>query len=246
MTTDDGAPRGGTPPLINEHDLHEGRTAMNENDQRDERADDDTGREPATQRDTTSGTADSAARTVPVEDDSSGLRLDDADADSVSVEDDASDQNSGSVDADTEVLNDTVGGSRQTHAAASADPSGWPFGTGPVSAAQTADRAAAAPSSPFATGTTATGLATSAMTADVPRPRVRVGAIVWGALVLAFAVAVLLVDGTDAGRSTFDAWQASLTPAGWAVTGIVALGVIVLLIAGTSAIRRAQRHAARR
>jgi hypothetical protein len=212
MTTDDRALRDGTPPLINDHDLHEGRTAMNENDQRDDRADEDTGREPATQRD----------------------------------EDDASDQSSGSVDADTEVPNDTVGGSRQTHAAASADASGWPFGTGPVSAAQTADRAAAAPSSPFATGTTATGFAASVTTADVPRPRVRVGAIVWGALVLAFAVAVLLVDGTDAGRSTFDAWQASLTPAGWAVTGIVALGVIVLLIAGTSAIRRAQRHAARR
>ncbi|GAB3804318.1 hypothetical protein GCM10028798_24450 [Humibacter antri] len=75
------------------------------------------------------------------------------------------------------------------------------------------------------------------------RPRVRVGAIVWGVLVAAFAAAVIAVSASPDARSAFDAWQASLTPAAWAVIGVVALGVAVLLIAVTSAIRSAQRRA---
>jgi uncharacterized integral membrane protein len=74
------------------------------------------------------------------------------------------------------------------------------------------------------------------------RPRVRAGAIVWGLLVVAFAAAVIAVSATPDARNAFDAWQASLTPATWVVIGVVALGVIVLLIAGVSAIRSAQRR----
>jgi len=162
---------------------------------------------------------------------------------------------SASADARTEVLSDAdpkVAASTASEAP-STDPSGWPFGTGPVPASSATSSTEAPTSSWFASGAgvptavPATAASSSASTtASMPRPRVRAGAIVWGVLVLAFAAAVLLIDGTDAGRSTFDRWQASLTPAGWAVTGIVALGVIVLLIAGTSAIRRAQRRAAAR
>jgi len=76
-----------------------------------------------------------------------------------------------------------------------------------------------------------------------PRPRVRAGAIVWGLLVVAFAAAVIAVSATPGARNAFDAWQASLTPATWAVIGVVALGIAVLLIAGVSAIRSAQRRA---
>ncbi|HVX08895.1 hypothetical protein [Humibacter sp.] len=75
------------------------------------------------------------------------------------------------------------------------------------------------------------------------RPRLRAGAIVWGLLVVAFAAAVIAVSATPDARNAFDAWQASLTPAAWAIIGVVALGVIVLLIAGVSAIRSAQRRA---
>jgi len=75
------------------------------------------------------------------------------------------------------------------------------------------------------------------------RPRVRVGAIVWGVLVVAFAATVIAISASPDARYAFDAWQASLTPVAWAVMGVVALGVAVLLIAGTSAIRGAQRRA---
>jgi hypothetical protein len=75
------------------------------------------------------------------------------------------------------------------------------------------------------------------------RPRVRTGAIVWGALVVAFAVAAIAVSASPEVRHAFDAWQASLTPVTWMVIGVVALGIVVLLIAGVSAIRGAQRRA---
>lgn len=74
-----------------------------------------------------------------------------------------------------------------------------------------------------------------------PQPRVRIAAIVWGLLVVAFAACAVAIAAVPEARRAVDAWQASLTPAGWAVVGVVALGVVVLLIAGTSAIRRAQR-----
>ena len=76
------------------------------------------------------------------------------------------------------------------------------------------------------------------------RPRVRAGAIVWGVLVMAFAAAAVTVCGAADVRSAFQAWQASITPAGRAVLGVIALGVVVLLVAGVSAIRGAQRRAA--
>jgi len=56
------------------------------------------------------------------------------------------------------------------------------------------------------------------------------------------AAAVIAVSATPDARKAFDAWQASLTPATWAIIGVVALGVVVLLIAGASAIRSAQRR----
>jgi hypothetical protein len=82
----------------------------------------------------------------------------------------------------------------------------------------------------------------SAYPSTLQRPRVRAGAIVWGLLVVAFAAAVIAVSATPDARKAFDAWQASLTPATWAIIGVVALGVVVLLIAGASAIRSAQRR----
>ena len=93
-------------------------------------------------------------------------------------------------------------------------------------------------------GTTAAG----GMPQDAPisRPRVRVGAIVWGALVVAFAVAVVAITASPEATDAFSRWQASLTPGAWAVIGVVALGVVVLLIAGTAAIRGAQRRSAAR
>jgi hypothetical protein len=94
------------------------------------------------------------------------------------------------------------------------------------------------------TGYAATTYGASSWNATVTeRPRVRTGAIVWGALVVAFAVAAIAVSASPEVRHAFDAWQASLTPVTWMVIGVVALGIVVLLIAGVSAIRGAQRRA---
>lgn len=82
--------------------------------------------------------------------------------------------------------------------------------------------------------------------ADTPSPRVRVGAIVWGVLVVAFAALVVAVSASPGARDAFERWQASLSPAGWLLLGIIALGAVVLLIAGASAVRSAQRRAATR
>lgn len=79
--------------------------------------------------------------------------------------------------------------------------------------------------------------------AEPGRPRVRVGAIVWGLLVMTFAAGVVAISATPEARRAFDDWVASLSPAGWVIIGVVALGVAVLLVAGTSAVRSAQRKA---
>lgn len=88
---------------------------------------------------------------------------------------------------------------------------------------------------------TATWTRGSSDIAAPSRPRVRIAAIVWGVLVMAFAACAVTISASPEVRRAVDAWQASLTPAGWAIFGVVALGVVVLLIAGTSAIRRAHR-----
>jgi hypothetical protein len=76
----------------------------------------------------------------------------------------------------------------------------------------------------------------------VQRPRVRVGAIVWGVLVAAFAALVLTISTSPVARTAFDGWRASLSPTAWLLIGVIAIGVVVLLIAGVSAIRGAQRR----
>jgi hypothetical protein len=81
---------------------------------------------------------------------------------------------------------------------------------------------------------------------DAPRPRVRVGAIVWGVIVIAFAALVIAFSASPEARDAFERWQASLSPGAWLLLGVTALGVVVLLIAGVSAIRGAQRRAATR
>lgn len=74
-------------------------------------------------------------------------------------------------------------------------------------------------------------------------PRVRSGAIAWGAIVVLTAVAVLLVQLNPAAASAYASWQASLTLGTIALLGVVAVGALVLLFAVLSAIRRAQRRA---
>ena len=139
----------------------------------------------------------------------------------------------------TEVIGDvsSTGPTEVIDPAASAAPAGNES-TGP-----SASYAAAPATAPFGTWSGTHYGATSGTSTVPARPRVRVGAIVWGVLVVAFAAAVIGVSASPDARSAFDAWQASLNPVAWTIIGVVALGVAVLLIAGTSAIRGAQRRA---
>lgn len=125
--------------------------------------------------------------------------------------------------APTERLTETTPTERIDDAATAAQPEATP--TLRIDEPPLADRYAAA-----ATGGT--------------RPRIRSGAIAWGVIVLAFAAAVMIVTAVPGNAAAFAAWTASFTPVTIGVLIVVAIGVLVLLFAGLSAIRRAQRRSA--
>jgi len=127
--------------------------------------------------------------------------------------------------APTERLTETTPTERIDDAATAAQPEATP--TLRIDEPPLADRYAAA-----ATGGTR------------PRPRIRSGAIAWGVIVLAFAAAVMIVTAVPGNAAAFAAWTASFTPVTIGVLIVVAIGVLVLLFAGLSAIRRAQRRSA--
>ena len=83
----------------------------------------------------------------------------------------------------------------------------------------------------------ATGVSTT-------RPRIRSGAIAWGIIVLAFAATVLIITAVPGNAAAFAAWTTTLTPVSYGIIVVVSIGVLVLLFAGLSAIRRVQRRAA--
>ncbi|NNC13959.1 hypothetical protein HII28_19025 [Planctomonas sp. JC2975] len=78
------------------------------------------------------------------------------------------------------------------------------------------------------------------------RPRVRSGAIAWGLIVILASAALIALTAVPAAARWFEAWANSLTPAGLAIVAVVVVGAFVLLLAGLSAIRGAQRRAAER
>ncbi|MHA7987568.1 hypothetical protein ACX9R5_17355 [Rathayibacter sp. CAU 1779] len=87
----------------------------------------------------------------------------------------------------------------------------------------------------------------SAADAGAPaRPRVRSGAIAWGLIVILASAALIALTAVPAAARWFEDWTNSLTPAGFAVVAVVVVGAFVLLLAGLSAIRGAQRRAAER
>jgi hypothetical protein len=86
----------------------------------------------------------------------------------------------------------------------------------------------------------------SEQTETVPRPRVRAGAIAWGLIVLAIGVSVLSIVGNAEAREGFAEWLGAITPAGFVIGAVLALGAFILLVSGLSLIRRAQRREQRR
>lgn len=75
-----------------------------------------------------------------------------------------------------------------------------------------------------------------------PKPRVRAGAIAWGLIVIGVAVTVLVIVTRPESREAFADWLGAATPAGIAIVAVLAIGVLILLLAGLALIRRAQRR----
>lgn len=75
-----------------------------------------------------------------------------------------------------------------------------------------------------------------------PKPRVRAGAIAWGVMVIGIAVTVLFIVSGPASRATFAEWLGTASPGGVAIVAAIAVGALILLLAGLALIRRAQRR----
>lgn len=78
--------------------------------------------------------------------------------------------------------------------------------------------------------------------AAAPKPRIRSGAIAWGLIVCAAAIAVLATIASPSARDGFVTWLIGLNPGGVALVAVLAVGVFILLLAGLALIRRAQRR----
>ncbi|WP_395638986.1 hypothetical protein [Pseudolysinimonas sp.] len=81
---------------------------------------------------------------------------------------------------------------------------------------------------------------------QLPGPRIRTGAVIWGLLLVAIA-AITLWTVIDPGRraAAMDAVTA-LDGFGWTIVGVVTFGGILTLIALGAVIRQGQRRLARR
>ena len=80
---------------------------------------------------------------------------------------------------------------------------------------------------------------------SLPRPRIRVGAVVWGLIVTAVgAGALYLLTSPERRQAALD-WVLSLTPFGFLIVGLAALGAFIFVIGIVVLIRDAQRRHAR-
>ena len=79
----------------------------------------------------------------------------------------------------------------------------------------------------------------------LPRPRVRVGAVVWGLIVTAVgAGALYLLTSAERRQAAID-WVTSLTPFGFVIVGLALLGALIFVIGIVVLIRDAQRRRTR-
>lgn len=74
------------------------------------------------------------------------------------------------------------------------------------------------------------------------RPRIRLGAVIWGLIVIATAAAILWVEGSAERRAAFATWLGGLTPASVTIIAVLALGAFVLVVSLTAVVRRSQRQ----
>lgn len=87
----------------------------------------------------------------------------------------------------------------------------------------------------------ATEHATSATTPDeLPRPRIRIGAVLWGLVLVAVGATTLWIATSPARRADALDTVLGLDGFGWTVVIVVALGATITLLALAAVIRRVQ------
>ncbi len=96
------------------------------------------------------------------------------------------------------------------------------------------------------TTSTATATATTERTdADLARPRIRTGAVVWGLIVTAVGAGALWMLSSPERRQAALDWVLSLTPFGFVIVGFAALGALIFVIGLVVLVRDAQRRRTR-
>jgi hypothetical protein len=79
---------------------------------------------------------------------------------------------------------------------------------------------------------------------ELPRPRIRFGAIAWGLIICAIATTTFWVATDDGRRDAFGNWLIGLTPGTFGLIVMLILGGLLLLWGGLAAIRRSQERGA--
>ncbi len=114
--------------------------------------------------------------------------------------------------------------------------------TARIDTTATTDTTAPADRAPDLMDTTPTGTAGAGTHGALPRPRIRVGAIVWGVLLCAVAGLTLWVATDPARERAFADWLEGLPEGAAGLLLLLILGALLLLWGALAAIRRFQER----
>ena len=79
-------------------------------------------------------------------------------------------------------------------------------------------------------------------TTDLPAPRTRWSAIIWGLVLVAIAGAGITVLGDPTRRAGLTDWFAGLTPASFTAVGLLTIGGLIVVTGAVGLIRSLQKH----
>jgi hypothetical protein len=82
----------------------------------------------------------------------------------------------------------------------------------------------------------------SGAASELPRPRIRIGAVLWGLVLLAAGTTALWITSSPARRADALDTVLGLDGLGWTVVIVVTLGATITLLALAAVIRRRQRR----
>lgn len=102
------------------------------------------------------------------------------------------------------------------------------------------DNEADTPAVPATTTTAPEPHKTPGTDEELPRPRVRAGALVWGVVLIIAGTIALAVLTSRQRRDDVLAWLTSLDGATVALLAVLAVGMLLLAIAGLALVRRHQ------